>query len=294
MAVNISSYDAFKNEVLGKSYDPDGVYGAQCVDGANILWIALGRWIDCGGDNARGIWTRRKEKNAGTDFDLIYRAEDLRRGDVIVWSTGQYGHIGYVDGIGSGYVTCLGQNQKGSGSGYPFTLVNLSLNGFAGAFRLRRWSGGTTPAAASTTSTSIIKAGDTVKVTNLVDYNGTKLLSLQPTYVVSEVSGNRAVLTFKIDGSVYAAVNTANLELVQEESSKPAETTKTTLEPEVKKPKFEVGDMVRPLRKVDYDGRKLRQYDDSYIITSLEGNRAVLSARGVIWAAMNIDDIEKV
>jgi hypothetical protein len=52
-------------------------------------------------------------------------------------------------------------------------------------------------------------------------------------------------------------------------------------------PTFKVGDKVRPLRKVDYDGRHLRQYDDCYTITQINGDRAVLMARGQIWAAMS-------
>lgn len=56
---------------------------------------------------------------------------------------------------------------------------------------------------------------------------------------------------------------------------------------------YHKGEMVVPLRKVDYDGRKLRQYDDCYTITQINGDRAVLMARGQVWAAMNIKDIEK-
>ena len=60
---------------------------------------------------------------------------------------------------------------------------------------------------------------------------------------------------------------------------------------------YHKGEMVRPLRKVDYDGRHLRQYDDKYYVVQdvPEGcDRVVLGARGQIWAAMNIRDIERV
>ena len=60
---------------------------------------------------------------------------------------------------------------------------------------------------------------------------------------------------------------------------------------------FKVGDTVVPTRLVDYDGRKLRQYDKTYTITELIGNRAVLCAKrngkDVVWAAMNTSDIKK-
>lgn len=59
---------------------------------------------------------------------------------------------------------------------------------------------------------------------------------------------------------------------------------------------YRKGEIVVPLRKVDYDGRKLRQYDDKYYVVQdvPEGcDRVVLGARGQIWAAMNVRDVEK-
>jgi hypothetical protein len=56
---------------------------------------------------------------------------------------------------------------------------------------------------------------------------------------------------------------------------------------------FKVGDVVVPTRLVDYNGTPLVQYDDTYTITQINGDRAVLSARGAVWAAMNIADIRK-
>lgn len=225
MAVNISSYAAFKNEVLGKAYDPDGVYGAQCVDGANLLWIALGRWIDCGGDNARGIWSRRKEKNAGNDFDLIYDANQLKVGDVIVWGNGAYGHVGYVDSIGNGYVGCLGQNQKGNGSGYPFTIVNISLNGFLGAFRLKRWHTTVTPEPAPAPTptpeptpapeetpapeSSTLKEGDMARPLTLVDYDGRRLRAYRDAYTVKQIRGDRVVLG--TENGIWAAMKMSDV-----------------------------------------------------------------------------------
>ena len=59
-------------------------------------------------------------------------------------------------------------------------------------------------------------------------------------------------------------------------------------------PEFKVGDVVVPTRLVDYNGTPLVQYDDTYTITQISGDRAVLSARGAVWAAMNTKDIRKV
>ena len=58
------------------------------------------------------------------------------------------------------------------------------------------------------------------------------------------------------------------------------------------------GDTVRPTRLVDYDGTPLIQYDDTYVVTELIGDRAVCCAnRGgnmIVWAAMHVSDLEKV
>lgn len=75
------------------------------------------------------------------------------------------------------------------------------------------------------------------------------------------------------------------------------EDPKPTPAPEPKpepKPEFKVGDVVVPTRLVDYNGTPLVQYDPNYTITQISGDRAVLSARGQIWAAMNTKDIKKV
>ena len=75
----------------------------------------------------------------------------------------------------------------------------------------------------------------------------------------------------------------------------PAPTPAPTPAPE---PEFKVGDIVVPTRLVDYTGTPLVQYDDTYTITQINGDRAVLSAprngQMVVWAAMNTKDIRKV
>lgn len=61
---------------------------------------------------------------------------------------------------------------------------------------------------------------------------------------------------------------------------------------------FKVGDNVVPITLVDYNGTRLVQYDTSYYITSITGDRAVLSANRngnyYVWAALNINNIKKV
>lgn len=125
------------------------------------------------------------------------------------------------------------------------------------------------------------KVGDTVIPTKWVDYNGTPLKQTRDYYFISEINGDRAVLRAdNLNGPVYAAMNTANLK-------------KTTATP-APAPQFKVGDIVVPTRLVSYNGTPLVRYDQDYTITELDGDRAVLSARGQVWAAMNTADIRKV
>lgn len=59
---------------------------------------------------------------------------------------------------------------------------------------------------------------------------------------------------------------------------------------------IKVGDKVAPnsTNPVSYDGKPLKAWDPSYEVVELRGNRAVLKARGVIWAAVRLSDIHEV
>ena len=131
------------------------------------------------------------------------------------------------------------------------------------------------------TPTGDFKVGDNVLPINYVDYNGTPLYKTRDYYTISQLNGDRAVLTS--GGVVYAAVNTNNLKKV--DAPAPAPTPAPA--------GFKVGDVVVPTRLVDYNGTPLVQYDPTYTISEISGDRAVLMARGAVWAAMNTKDIRK-
>lgn len=162
-SVPIGDYDSFRSAVIGEGFDIDDVWGYQCWDGAALLWQQLGRWLLTGDGSARGCWVLEKEENAGTQFDLIYNKEDVRRGDVVVFGFGTYGHIGYADEDynGSGVLKVLGQNQNPDDM--RFCVVNVKMDQFLGAFRFKEWS--KTPAPAPEPEPSYIeytyKEGDT-------------------------------------------------------------------------------------------------------------------------------------
>lgn len=57
---------------------------------------------------------------------------------------------------------------------------------------------------------------------------------------------------------------------------------------------FHVGDTVVPTVLRDVHGNSLKQWDNAYTITALNGNNATLSARGQIWAILPTSNIRKV
>lgn len=137
---DISSPDAYKNAVLGKCIDLDGLYGAQCVDlFADFHYNYAGRWLSTGGTGAAyGLWDAR-DYNAGDDYVLITDATELQPGDWVIFSGSQYGHVGMSLGYyNNGYIALLGENQGGAGcngGGSSANIINMSLKSFRGAFR---------------------------------------------------------------------------------------------------------------------------------------------------------------
>ena len=63
----------------------------------------------------------------------------MKRGDVVVLSTGQFGHIAFADENGASVMSLLGQNQGGNGNGRPFNVMRIGMSTFIGAFRFKRW-----------------------------------------------------------------------------------------------------------------------------------------------------------
>lgn len=131
---------AFKEYVYGGCWNTDGYYGAQCWDLADLFWqnYAGRNFSTCGTGATKGSWNC-KEYNAGNEFELIYNPAELQAGDWVIFSSGQYGHVGMAMGnYNNGYVTLLGQNQGGStcdGGGSAANIINISLKSFVGAFR---------------------------------------------------------------------------------------------------------------------------------------------------------------
>ena len=140
--LDISSPQAFASQTLGVCLDVDGYFGSQCWDSMAAYFINYtGHTLyTCGtgaakGTIADGCW----QQNTGDQFTMIWDATQIQPGDIAVYSTGQWGHIGMAMGeYNNGYFTLLGQNQGGPAcpnGGAAGNIINLSTRDFIGAFR---------------------------------------------------------------------------------------------------------------------------------------------------------------
>lgn len=122
------TYQEFKNQVLGKAFDIDGYYGAQCWDGAMYYSQWLGYPVfHCwdGTGYAIDIWTARKTSGILNYYDEV---SVLQPGDIVVFK--QYpgwtpsSHIAIFDhDKGDGYGYFLGQNQGGAGGAFNLAML---------------------------------------------------------------------------------------------------------------------------------------------------------------------------
>lgn len=146
----MASYAEFKQMVLGKGFDIDSAYGAQCWDGYAKYAQYLGQTIcHCPiSTYVKDIWNLRK-----TNGILAYNKEVtlMNPGDIAVfkevagWTP--LSHIAIFDSdIDGKFGWFLGQNQGGksySGGGACFNLVKLPYYAtFDTAFRPNGLSGG--------------------------------------------------------------------------------------------------------------------------------------------------------
>lgn len=266
--ISIGSYDQFRTQVLGNGFDIDGAYGNQCWDGCALLWQQIGRTLQTGNGCAYGCWTLKRDANAGSNFELIANKANVKRGDVVVFQGGKYGHIGFADENynGEAYIRLMGQNQGGANGN--FNVINMSMAGFIGAFRFKPWQpAANNPAPQPTTPQKTNE--------QIADE------------VIAGKWGNDPERTQRLKAAGY---NRDAIQAIVDAKLKP---TKKPA-PAPKANEIKVSSTVVPTRLVDYNGTPVRQYDSSYTVIQLTGNRAVLSARGSIWAAMRTQDLKLV
>lgn len=154
-----ATFDEFKNAVNGQFVDLDGAFGAQCWDGACLIYVQdnVGQYLYTGANFgglglAKECWTyiQARNLNASGHFSAVYNKADIKKGDIIVFNTyggwyGNAGHIGYAcsDYNGTDYIDILSENF-GQGSnpttGKAFNILQAYLgSAFLGAFRYDAW-----------------------------------------------------------------------------------------------------------------------------------------------------------
>lgn len=146
------TYQHFKDYTIGKCWNVDGAYGAQCWDLSSLHAMNYTNdkrvFSTCGTGAAKGMWAC-KEQNAGTEYSLVYDVLKTKVGDIAVFDGGTWGHTCIIAGpVTNGYVACLGQNQGGSacpGGGAATNIVNISIKNFLGAFHPKTYVDPTPP-----------------------------------------------------------------------------------------------------------------------------------------------------
>jgi hypothetical protein len=310
-SIPTGSYDQLRNTVLGNGYDVDNYYGWQCWDGTALLWQQLGRSLVTGNGLAIGCWDLKRDVNAGGDFDLITDVNSLQRGDVVCMRPN---HIGFFDGYDGNYMVILGQNQGGSptnpAGGSAFNLARISKSAFAGAFRFKKWAvaPAPTPAPARKSNEEIAKEvlrgdwgnGD-VRKARLAsagyDYNAIQAIvnGASPAPAPARKSNDEIALEVRRGDWGNGADRKARLEQAgYDYNAIQAIVNKSVPEGGSPSATFAVGDRVAPLKPVAYNGLPLTQYDNAYTITEINGDRAVLSARGQVWSAVRTSNLKKV
>ena len=151
------SYQQWRDATLGNGYDVDGWFGDQCWDFCALLYRQYGLTLvtKAGGGGAVDCWRVSRYVNSQPPFESFTGVQNIKRGDILVFNATQYnsaGHIcfadadykdSYIDYRGIRRLPCLGQNQRGNGSGYPVTVDDLNLGEFLGIFRNMEWRGDT-------------------------------------------------------------------------------------------------------------------------------------------------------
>ncbi|MGX8833954.1 CHAP domain-containing protein [Amedibacillus sp. YH-ame6] len=126
----------FRNEVLGKRFDIDGYYGAQCWDGYAyyMKWLGYAYAFCTSSNYVKDIWNNRASNGMLESCEVV---STMQQGDIAVFaetSETPYSHIAiFVADNGNGTGVFLGQNQGGSAG--AFNEVTFSYSCMLGALR---------------------------------------------------------------------------------------------------------------------------------------------------------------
>lgn len=207
----------FYLDVNGKS-----MWGGQCVHLFNGFTAEMcnGFQVGCTDSGyAKDIWNQRYTNGVLNYYDEV-PANRMVDGDWAIYDNCEFAPYSHVamfrldNGDNTGIF--LQQNDTRHN---PVTSTAQDTNPYAGimgALRLKAWheepKKQEKPKEEPKKDDSF-KVGDKVKVKELIDYNGTGLISYDDYYIITELVGDRAVLSADRDGEliVWSAVNINNL-----------------------------------------------------------------------------------
>lgn len=132
------TYNEFEKKYLGKAVDFDGSAGVQCVDLADqyftdVIGIKLAEmpWVS----GARDFYNKFSSFPALVkNFDRIPNTRELvaRKGDVVIWQGGSWGHVAIANGQGDkDWFMSIEQNTLGRHE--PVQLVKHCYSSRTGA-----------------------------------------------------------------------------------------------------------------------------------------------------------------
>ena len=148
------TYDGWRAFCLSHGINVDYYAGNQCFDQPALLYYQYGLYLVTrpqGNGSAYMCWTISREQNSQSPFVSIVGAENIKRGDILVFNKSSWssnGHICFADADysqrvytnGAWRLPCLGQNQgQGTSAGTPSNIVNQNLSSFLGIFRNTKW-----------------------------------------------------------------------------------------------------------------------------------------------------------
>ena len=262
---------------------------------ANCVGYACGRFNEIIGSmkyktlccNAENFIERAKE--AGLEVGMTPKA-----GAIMCWARGSLsgndgaGHVAVVERVNPDGSVYTSESSWGGPSFFNVTRSNSNGRwGMAAGHTFRGFIYNPAvkeePKPVPTPSTGKFKIGDKVVL------NGVLYTSSTGDEKGKSVKNKVTNITRYAAGAKHPYNTTGDLGWMDESS--------ISLYTEPVKESFKVGDIVVPTKLVDYNGTHLIQYDKNYVITQLNGNRAVLCANRdgklYTWAAMNTDNIKK-
>lgn len=150
VSVPHGSYDEWRGATIGNGYNVDYYAGDQCWDFCALLYWQYNLTLVTGNGTAEGCWSIARAINSQPPFEAVMGKMNIKRGDILVFGPTPFnyaGHICFADENynGTDTISCLGQNQRGNGSGYPATVDNQNLAYFYGIFRNTNWTDSPTP-----------------------------------------------------------------------------------------------------------------------------------------------------